>query len=441
MHARRMADRTVVIPPPKNRSRRARARNSLEYHARIYHRATCCDPFSDDQKSSLKTIEHAVKGGGHYAFVEPRGNGKTTRAEIAVEWMLVHGWKSFPIVIGSDAAAAARILESIKTEFETNDKLADDFPEICLAVRELEGNNQRCKGQLARHENEAQDQAQRTALVWGGERVVLPWVAGSASAGSVCVAVGLEAGIRGLKHKTRDGKTIRPDFALLDDTQTDESAKSKTQTDYREGLILRAVLGLAGPRRKLSAAMAGTVICKNDLMDRFTDHNLHPDWQGRRMKMVYAWPESIDLWKEYAQIRRRGQSEGDAGKAATEFYRQHRAEMDKGAKVAWESRKNTGELSAIQHAWNLRIDRGEDVFQAEYQGEPVEHTATVYELRPESILARCNSRPSLVLPPETTVITGGVDLNRYGLSWTLTATTRLFCTSILAYGVHTVAGA
>lgn len=438
--ARRMIDRTVIIPPPKNKARRKRASLSLEYHLKTYHRETFPEPFSADHKEAMKIIQDAVLHGGHFSWCMPRGSGKTCIAEGATEWMTFHGHRKFPIIVGASASAAGLILESIRTEIETNDKLADDFPEICLPVRELEGRGQRCKGQLARLENQPQDDAKLTGIVWGGDRLVLPTVDGSASSAAVIMAVGLDASLRGIKHKGRDGKSIRPDFALCDDPQTDESAKSTTQTDYRERLILGAVLGLAGPRRKMAAVMGCTIMYRGDLADRFTDSNLHPDWQGRRMKMVYAWPEALDLWKEYAAIRRRGMAEGDNGKAATAFYKERRVAMDKGAKVAWDSRKNAGELSAIQHAWNLRIDRGEDVFAAEYQNEPLQHVVTVYDLKPDVVMARCNGRNELVLPGEPVVITGGVDLNRYGLSWCLIASTRLFCSSVLAYGVHTVAG-
>ena len=40
---------------------------------------------------------------------------------------------------------------------------------------------------------------------------------------------------------------------------------------------------------------------------------------------------------------------------ATEFYRQHREAMDAGAVVAWPERYNHDELSAIQHAMNLKL--------------------------------------------------------------------------------------
>ena len=55
---------------------------------------------------------------------------------------------------------------------------------------------------------------------------------------------------------------------------------------------------------------------------------------------------------------------------ATAFYATHREEMDEGAEIAWEARYNPDELSAIQHAMNLRF-LDEVAFWAEYQNEPL----------------------------------------------------------------------
>jgi phage terminase large subunit GpA-like protein len=58
------------------------------------------------------------------------------------------------------------------------------------------------------------------------------------------------------------------------------------------------------------------------------------------------------------------------GEEATEFYRANRAAMDEGASIAWPERFNHDELSAIQHAMNLKL-QDEAAFFAEYQNEPL----------------------------------------------------------------------
>ena len=75
--------------------------------------------------------------------------------------------------------------------------------------------------------------------------------------------------------------------------------------------------------------------------------------------MIYAWPKNEKLWDEYSRLRADGLRAGDDGAAATEFYRKNRAAMDAGAEVAWPARYNPDELSALQHAVNLRLRDGE----------------------------------------------------------------------------------
>ena len=48
--------------------------------------------------------------------------------------------------------------------------------------------------------------------------------------------------------------------------------------------------------------------------------------------------------------------------------------MDDGAVVAWPERFNHDELSAVQHAMNLRL-QDERAFWAEYQNEPLPEDA------------------------------------------------------------------
>jgi len=89
---------------------------------------------------------------------------------------------------------------------------------------------------------------------------------------------------------------------------------------------------------------------------------------SERTKLIYAWPTDQSLWDRYADLRRaRGRD------AATKFYAAHREEMDRGAAVAWPARfdEKAGELSAIQHAMNLRLRMGPEGFAAECQNEPV----------------------------------------------------------------------
>jgi hypothetical protein len=151
---------------------------------------------------------------------------------------------------------------------------------------------------------------------------------------------------------------------------THNSARSLSQCATRESVLVGAVLGLAGPGKKISGIMPCTVIRPGDMADRILDRDKHPEWNGERTKMVYAFPTNEKLWAKYAEIRAESMR-ADRGLAyATEFYRQNREEMDAGAVIAWPERFNHDELSAVQHAMNLKL-QDEGAFFAEYQNEPL----------------------------------------------------------------------
>ena len=173
-----------------------------------------------------------------------------------------------------------------------------------------------------------------------------------------------------MKYKRPDGVAVRPSLVILDDPQTDESARSPSQCATREAILAGAVLGLAGPGQKISGIMPCTVIKPGDMAERILDRDIHPQWNGERMKLVYDWPKDEELWRKYAEVRDDGFRSGHP-EEASEFYRKNRTTMDAGSRVAWEERCNDDELSAIQHAWNLRL-RDEVAFFAEYQNEPLE---------------------------------------------------------------------
>jgi hypothetical protein len=97
------------------------------------------------------------------------------------------------------------------------------------------------------------------------------------------------------------------------------------------------------------------------------------------------------LWQQYVQLRAEGQRNDRGVKEANAFYRANQKAMDAGTVVARPQRHNPDELSAIQHAMNLKLDHGEAAFWAEYQNEPkpdVEEQDTL--LTADQIAAKTN---------------------------------------------------
>ena len=398
-----------ISPVPKvvAPKRRAKCKNNLALFQRTYLSHLCFNPFSKDQKEVIKGLEVAIKKTGKSAKALPRGGGKTTIGIGACLWALLYGWRHFVVVIGPEAEHAKSIIEDVQAELEGNELLLADFPEVCYAIQQLEGRAARARSQ---HED-----GKLTKIKWTTDRIRFPIIKGSKVAGSILRSTGITSSIRGMKSGAR-----RPDFVLLDDPQTRESAESTKQTEARENIINGDILGLAGHNKTISVYMTCTVIAKDDLSDRFLDRTTRPQWHGKRAKLVYAWPEN-KLWDKYNKIWKEDQEAGDSeAKNATAFYKKNRKKMDKGVKVADKHAFDSDvELSAIQHARNLLLDVGVAAFEAEYQNQPLAREFALYDIDAKMVRSRCNGLARLKIDESVRIVVSFCDINYSGLHWTL----------------------
>lgn len=418
------------IPPVKDPERRARCSQDLACFLKTYMEETYILEWSKDHITVIRKIEKCILSGGLFSIAMPRGSGKTSVIEGATIWATLYGYRKYPVLIGSSAIAAQDLLASIKIELETNDLLCEDFPEVCYPFQKLEGISLRCKGQTY-------GGGVRTFIDYKTDKIVFPTIGGSAASGTILECRGLTGNLRGMKHKKTDGEVMRPDLALLDDCQTDESAVSPSQCDKRESLINSAVLGLAGHKKQIAGFMLCTIIHRNDLSARLLDHQKNPQWQGETAKLIYKFPDTQKtLWREYADLRNEGILDGDQGAKANQFYISNRVAMDAGAIVAWDERKYPTEISALQHIENLLIERGEEAFYAEFQNDPVSRVQSIYEVNEEIVLKRLNSYDRYIVPDNCNFLTVGIDINYIGLHYQVIASTNDGTGYIVDYGKY-----
>ena len=419
-----------IAPLPKvvNSDRKSRALKSFRVFCETYFPALFNLPWSDDHPKVIRKIERAAEQGGLFAMAMPRKHGKSSLCETAAIWALFKGSHEFVVLVGADFGAAKAMLESIKTEFETNDLLFEDFPEIVYPIRMLGGIYQRANGQLFRKRS--------TFIGWGADEVILPTMPRSKASGGIIRVAGIEARIRGMKFKRPDGRAVRPSLAIIDDPQTDESAKSAEQVKARLAVLNKAILNLSGPGKKIAAIMPCTVIQPGDMADQILDNDKYPEWQGEKTKLVYSFPTNEELWSEYAEIRKANLQSGGQGEPATEFYREHRAEMDAGARVAWEHQFDPGELSAIQHAMNLMC-RDKVSFWSEHQNEPmVDNDLPQGLLTADDILKKMNGLKVRELPLGASHLTSFIDVQGELLYWMVCAWEDKFTGAIIDYGTY-----
>jgi len=385
-------------------------------------------PWSNDHLRVIDKIEKAVRTGGLFAMAMPRGSGKTVLCQTAVLWSALIGATPFVCLIAASAERARDLLENIKVWLETNPLLQADFPEVTYPIQCLERITNRQKGQKFR--------GQPTRIDWASDRIVLPTidVPGNKASGVVISCSGMKGSdIRGQNYARADGQVVRPQLVLVDDPQTTESAWSPSQSQRREAILAGDVLGMAGPGRKIAGLMACTVIRPGDMADNILSRDKHPEWQGERTKMVYAFPSSEKLWSRYAELRADSLRNDGDGSEATEFYRANRQAMDAGAVVAWPQRYNEDELSAIQHAMNLKL-RDEAAFFAEYQNEPILEAVGEEMLTPEVIAAKLNGYLPGVIPDNCNWLTMFVDVQQKVLFWMICAWEQDFTGYIVDYG-------
>ncbi|MEI8244610.1 MAG: terminase gpA endonuclease subunit [Lentisphaerota bacterium] len=417
------------LPPVVNPDRKSACARNFRLFCETYYAETFDLEWSDDHLKVIAKIEKSVLYGGLFAIAMPRGSGKTTLAEIACQWAMLYGHRNFMALIGATETAALEMLASIKTEFETNELLLEDFPEVVFPIHCLDGIANRCSGQLYL--------GKRTRITWTDKEIILPTIEGSVASGKIIRVAGITGRIRGMKFKpSGQKKPVRPDLVIIDDPQDDDSAKSPEQNRKRLRVLAGAILGLAGPGEKISGVMPCTVIQPGDMADEILNPIKHPDWNGERCKMMYNFPSNEKLWSQYAEIRADSLREFNDIRSATEFYRLHRKEMDAGAKVYWPARFEEGELSAIQNAMNLYI-RNKETFYAEYQNEPlVEDLESDEKITVELLADRCNGFAHFAVPVEATKITMFIDIHKALLYYMVCAWSENFDGYVIDYGAY-----
>jgi hypothetical protein len=424
------------LPKIKNAARKRRCKSDLakflaEY---IFARNPDAKPLGDDQLAMVRSIESCVLHGGRALHRQPRGFIKTTLAEAAAIWAVVYGHRKFVPVFAATGPEADSIIESIKMELRENDLLYEDFPEVCHPIRHLNGTAHRANSQTFK--------GRPTYSEWSADTIVLPTLPKSAASGAVLTARGITAASRGMRHKCPNGEVRRPDFAIIDDFQTDESAGSITQTRSLLNVIRKAIGRAGGHARGIAMVVNATPIMPGDGVDQMSDAKKFPSFRVQRSRMLKRFPDAMNLWlDDYAALRTTFDrsdpaSQAKAKAAALELYIAKRPEMDAGAIVAWEHCYSTadGEISAIQHAMNIIIDEGWDVFNSECNDTPPVEEKKALQLTPEAVANKLSGVPRGRVPRECEYVTAFIDVNKDFLFWCCSAWSEDFGGGPVDYG-------
>ncbi len=264
----------------------------------------------------------AAKSGQRDALAAPRGEAKSTKISMSfVAWCVVTEKLWYPIIVMDAFEQAAEMLEAIKAELKPTPRIAGDFPEACGQGR-----------------------------VWRAGVIVT-------RNGRKVEAFGSAKKIRGRRHGAH-----RPDLAVMDDIENDENVTTPAQRDKLQKFVTASVLNLGPPDDSMHAILVGTVLHYDSVLARFLKN---PLWNRKVFKAVLQWPENMHLWEQFeglllgADTPQRGEAEAMA------LYRQHQAEMDKGAVVSWPA------LRPLVKLMIRRAREGHAAFDSEQQNDPV----------------------------------------------------------------------
>ena len=426
----------IEIPRCLNPDRREAALDDPVCFLRTYFDDRYQLDFGPHHLFMIDAIVNRARHGGRQAIAAPRGCGKSEVVKGLLVYLVLAGLVRFPLAVAATSSLAKRLFRDFRTKFASNQTLYEDFPEVCHPVRALEGAPQRAARQHV--------DGRLTNIVWtSNDYVRFPDVAGSQFGGVKMAYFGLDSAFRGVNI---DGD--RPDFVLIDDPETEESAKSEIQVGDRENLIDKDIAGLAGQTSSIAIVTLTTVQNATCLSFRLTDRSLKPSHNGVRFGLVRKWPQRMDLWEEYITTRRANQQAGDEyGRGAVAMYLANRETMDTGVEmlvdhfIPIEVDGDRLVHSAIQQAFNKIADTSLDAFKSEYQNDPdPEEAPDTIGLTAGKVASRISGMLQKEKHPDTQHVTVGLDIGKYYSHWVKIAWHGNAIGNVIDYGVMETPG-
>ena len=438
VHAFRERERDCKYDCPANFKRRSRLEKDTSKWLRYYLYETFPLDFAEIHKKYIFDLDYIIKYGGWKAEVLPRSSGKTTIAQGRALKSILSGESSYVVMIAARADFSRNLIKTFKSWLLYNDRLASDYPEVCIPIRHTKGIAQAM-----------------TTLTAFGEPVYLKWTANqivlpncdrltekgnrikSKSANAIIDSDGITGAIRGRNYALPNGKMMRPDLCIVDDPQTDASAKSIQQTADRLNIIKADIVGLAGPSKDIRIIVPCTIIKPDDLADQISNPDKNPDFIGERHPFFVSMPENIELWEDYNEVRIKALKRRDRGEAAKKFYLKNKTTLDAGAVVTWPDRKGDNCLNGIHWGMNKYFQLGVKAFQTELQGAPLPAEEMI-RITSDHVLACENDLPRWVVPAKHFVTTAFIDCNprTSGLHWSINSFGQNMEAHICAYSVY-----
>jgi hypothetical protein len=426
----------------KSLRRRTRLEKKIKKWLRYYYPQVFVYDFTENQGAIVQAILTAAKEGGDQAIAAPRGDGKTSIVECVVVYCVLTGILSFPVIFSATGDDAERILETIKRGLEENERLVEDYNEVCGPAVALAGRANRASGQeVAGNIGTAKFDSQRTRIKWSGRKIVFPTIKckGSRANGQVITTRGLDAAVRGIKYGT-----MRPDLAVIDDPETRDIACSD---DDRQRIKLgqkidQDIAGCAGQTRRLSRVILTTLMSRKSLSARYTDPKKQPSFRGKRFRYMVKPPERQDLWDEFVSLQEADWAVEPRMQTAHDFYLANRETMDAGAVVGNPHRRGDDlEVSAIETYYVEVARLGAEAVATEFDNDPPEEDGPIESgITPHRVQCQVSGYDRRIVPIGCNIVVQGIDVRKIALHCVVRAWQPNAIGYTIDYGVQEVWG-
>jgi len=311
---------------------RARASASLRAFGQLYLPHYLQRPDSLMHTELYQLFEgFPARPGARVAVAAPRGHAKSTLVSLVyVLWSICHRHHQFIVLISDTADKAADFLDHVKHELVNNERLAEDYPEVCEPSRRSPR-----PPRWRHHEIITHNQVKVLSLGYGQN-------------------------IRGRRHLES-----RPDLMILDDVESrDNTATAEARAKVNQWFH-RSILKAGMPQTQV--VVTGTIQHYDSLLARLTDPAKSPTWEGRIYRAVMQWSSRPELWERWSAILHGRSDEQEEGgqEAARTFFEAHREAMLAGTRVLWP------EIEDYYTLMLMRETEGPASFDSEKQNEPV----------------------------------------------------------------------
>ena len=430
--ARSVAAREIgPLPEVEDPARKEACGKDLKLFLETYFPATFRNPWSQAHVELIADLQKCILYGQSSLAVLPRGFGKSSIVSLAALWSILYGYRSYAVIVAASSTHAKRILQNIKAELMFNPTLAcactgdtpvseyrvqGDFPEAVLPFRKIGNAAQKQGSQILNGE--------LTRCVTSSDRMIFPTVPCSKASGSVIQCVGFGSSIRGLNVATSKGN-LRPDLLLLDDVQTDKSAKNPRRVQEQLATLNGAMKGLSGVDNTIATLACLTVIESGDLAETLMKS---PEWRSTCYGVIDKLPgdKSMEAWAKLntlqGELIEQGLSDPEIAEILNKEFEANKEVLMDGCTPTWDSFKDPLDCHSMQKIMRL-LFRDFNVFTREYMNKPsLAANLSMEQLTAEQLAKKIvKGYARGQVPLETEYLTLGCDSQTLGLFWTLMA--------------------